>query len=71
MLEPYVLKGTRTVLRRERGSNPISTYPTTLTHNNATGAAGDGGAIYNYGDNMTLTGNNFTNNNAGSMGGAI
>ena len=23
MLEPYVLKGTRTVLRREGGSNPI------------------------------------------------
>ena len=28
MLEPYVLKGTRTVLRREGGSNPVPTYPT-------------------------------------------
>ena len=30
MLEPYVLKGTRTVLRREGGSNPVPTYPTIL-----------------------------------------
>ena len=65
MLEPYVVKVTRTVLRREGWSNPIPNLSDTIQNNSNlinNQALYYGGAVYSDG-NLTINTTNFTNNN--------